>query len=61
MKPGDNISEEKQQTMSLFYPLFYLRNQLDLLTKKKSEEKVDPFSSDFQRMRGQKDSSDHPF
>lgn len=29
----------------------------DLLTKKESEQKVDAFSSDFQRMRGQKDSS----
>jgi len=61
MEPRDNISEEKQQTMSLFYPLFYLRKQLDLLTKKESELQVDAFSSDFQHMGGQKDSPDHPF
>ena len=45
----------------LFFPPFNLRNLSDLLTKKKSELKVDAFSSDFQRTRGQKDSPDHPF
>ena len=45
----------------LFFPPFNLRNVSDLLTKKKSELKVDAFSSDFQRTRGQKDSPDHPF
>ena len=38
-----------------------LRYSLDLLTKKESEQKVEAFSSDFQHMRGQKDSPDHPF
>ena len=39
---------------------FYVKC-LNLLTKKKADLKVDAFSSDFQHMRGQNDSSDHLF
>ena len=46
--------------LEIFQDEFDYQVFLEIL-KKESEQKVEAFSSEFQHMRGQKDSPDHPF
>ena len=47
--------------LNCWYSFYRVLSRVGPVDKKESELKVDAFSSDFQRMRGQKDSSNHPF